>query len=66
MDEDIPAPVMLGRKKSHKQRRQKKLVGTVEENRELPPSLLEEEWGDVPENVGQLQSLDSTLQEVFT
>lgn len=63
--EDISAPVRNRGKKSRRQRRQDRLVGTVERNPELPPTQLDEEWGEVPDNFGQLQREDPTLQTAF-
>lgn len=40
-------------------------MGTVERNAEPPPTQLEGEWGEVPDDFEQLQREDPTLQKAF-
>lgn len=63
--EDISALVRRRGKKSRRQRRQDRLVGTVERNAELPPTQVDGELGEVPDNFEQLQREDPTLQKAF-
>ena len=62
-NEDISAPIRTRGKKSHRQRRQAKLVGTVERNEELPLTQPDDEWGEVLDHFEQLQRDDPTLQK---
>lgn len=59
------APVRNRSKKSYRQHRLERLMGTVERPPELPPTQLDEEWWEVPGNFGQLQREDPTLQTAF-
>ncbi|KAL2083735.1 hypothetical protein ACEWY4_021508 [Coilia grayii] len=62
-DADITPPARVKSKKTRGQRRQAKLIGSVE--RDLPVSQSEEDWGEVPDNFGQLQREDDTLKGAF-
>ena len=62
-DAHITAPARVKPKKTRRQRRQAKLLGTVEED--VPVNQLDEVWGEVPDNFGQLQREDSSLARAF-
>lgn len=60
---EITPPAEVKLKKTRQQRRQAKLVGTVEKG--LPLGQVDDCWGEVPENVGQLQREDTTLKGAY-
>ena len=62
---DGSAPGSPRGKKSRMQCRREKLVGTVERSEELPLTQPDDEWGEVPDNFGQLQKEDPTLQKAL-
>ncbi len=64
-NEDIAPPARIGGRKSRRQCRQAKLVGTVERSEELHLTPPDDEWGEVPDNLEQLQRQDPTLQQAF-
>ncbi|KAL2099488.1 hypothetical protein ACEWY4_003882 [Coilia grayii] len=62
-DADITSPAQVKTKKTRRQRRQAKLVGSME--KDLPVGQSEEDWGEVPDNFGQMQREDNSLKGAF-
>ncbi|KAL2092949.1 hypothetical protein ACEWY4_010261 [Coilia grayii] len=60
---DITPPARVKPRKTRRQRRQARLVGSVEEN--LPCVSSEDDWGEVADNFEQLQREDGTLKVAF-
>ncbi|KAL2095590.1 hypothetical protein ACEWY4_007738 [Coilia grayii] len=60
---DITPPARVKPRKTRRQRRQARLVGSVEEN--LPCVSSEDDWGEVTDNFEQLQREEYTLKVAF-
>ncbi|KAL2088246.1 hypothetical protein ACEWY4_015145 [Coilia grayii] len=60
---DITPPARVKPRKTRRQRRQARLVGSVEKN--LPCVSSEDDWGELTDNFGQLQRDDGTLKVAF-
>lgn len=64
-DSEITPPAKVRVRKTRRQRRQARLVGTGEKQKELILAQPEDDWGKVPDNIEQLQREDPTLQKAY-